>query len=90
MFGLHHARLSERADHVQAKERHDDAGDNGEGALVARKELSQSREAEPEQAKTRKLTPTTKNRVFTNTLPRGYSRVPSSRRFAVPPARYPT
>ena len=40
--------------------------------------------------KNAKLTPTTKNTVFMSTFTRGYSKVPSSPRFAVPPARYPT
>ena len=34
-----------------------------------------------------KLTPTTKNSVFTSTFLRGYSMVPSSPSFAAPPAR---
>ena len=37
--------------------------------------------------KNAKLTPTTKNSVFTNTFLRGYSTVPSSFVFAAPPAR---
>ena len=37
--------------------------------------------------KNAKLTPTTKNTVFTSTFARGYSMVPSSRTCAAPPAR---
>ena len=83
------ASLAECAEHVQAECRHDETRQDGEQTLIACEELTERREAEAQQEE-RKAHAHNEEHVFMSTFTRGYSKVPSSPRFAVPPARYPT